>query len=409
MLTRLKNWLLGYLSISIRGTAPERFINLCCHRKLYIWNLTKNDDIYRFDISLKSYKNIKPVIKKTGLRPKILKKHGLPFLIHRYRKRTGFFIGLLLCCILVYLMSLYIWDIQISGGRKYTPEALLEYLEDTGIKAGVMKKRIDCSKIEEGIRLTYNDIGWVSAEIKGTQLIIKITETDMPAPIIEAERPSHMIAAKDAVIKSIITRTGTPLVKPGDVVRKGDIIVSGIVDVKDDFDVVIEKKPVIASANIRCSSYYDYYDSFPMERPVKVYSGRTKKRYCITILGNKIFLYKPRYSYNEYDIIVNEYNLHITDTFYLPFSYSSVLVREYEEESRRYNDEEAINLAGEKLRRYFDCLAEKEVKIIESNVAISIEGDRCIAKGRIFVEEPAWEYRAVDESEWRTEQADEPD
>ena len=85
----------------------------------------------------------------------------------------------------------------------------------------------------------------------------------MPAPIEEATAPSHMVATKDVVIKEIITRTGTPMVKPGDVVKKGDIMVSGILEVKDDFDGILERKPVIASADIVASSYYDYYDSFP--------------------------------------------------------------------------------------------------------------------------------------------------
>ena len=43
------------------------------------------------------------------------------------------------------------------------------------------------------------------------------------------------------------------MVKPGDVVRKGDILVSGIVEVTNDFGEIINKKPVIASADIECS------------------------------------------------------------------------------------------------------------------------------------------------------------
>ncbi len=42
----------------------------------------------------------------------------------------------------------------------------------------------------------------------------------MPAPVIRTTDPSHIVATKDAVIKEIITRSGTPMVKPGDVVKK---------------------------------------------------------------------------------------------------------------------------------------------------------------------------------------------
>ena len=77
------------------------------------------------------------------------------------------------------------------------------------------------------------------------------------------------------------------MVKPGDVVRKGDILVSGILDVTDDFGGVLNKKPVIASADIECSSYYDYYDSFPLTHMMRIFTDNKKTGYYITLLGKK--------------------------------------------------------------------------------------------------------------------------
>jgi similar to stage IV sporulation protein len=304
-------------------------------------------------------------------------------------------------------MSLYIWDISILGGSKHTPEAILKFLAINDIKAGIMKKSINGSKIEEDIRLGYSDIGWVSAEIKGTRLIIKITETNMPAPIIEPTAPSHMVATKEAIVKKIVTRTGTPLVKPGDVVRKGDILVSGVLDVMDDFGGVLDRKPVIASADIVCDSYYDYYDSFSLSHVVRIFTDNKKTGYYITLLGKKLFLYNPRYSYSMYDIIVNENTSKITDSFYLPFQYGTVTIREYFNQKNKYTEEEAVRIAKERLRRYFDKLADKGVYITKNNVTIDINNNVCISRGKLFVEEPAWEYRVVNESEWRSNQTDE--
>lgn len=407
MLKKLKHWLMGYLTVHISGTSPERFINLCSNRKIYIWNIVRANEKYKFNMTVKNYRKIKPIVKKTGLIPKIEKKHGLPFFIYRNRKRKGFFLGIILCAVLVYIMSLHIWDIEILGGSKYTPQALLKFLNDINIKPGIRKKYINGRKIEEEIRLAYDDIGWVSAEVKGTRLIIKITETNMPAPIIEATAPSHIVAAKDAVIKEIITRTGTPKVKPGDVVRKGDILVSGIVEIMDDFGGILNKKPVIASADIVCKSFYDYYDSFPLTHKVRIFTNNKKKGYYITLWGQKLFLYNPRYSYDMYDIIVNENTLHITDTFYLPLQYGTILVREYIEQDNRYTEDEAIEIAKSRIKRYFDKLGENNVNILNNNIKIYIKNDVCIAEGRIIVEEPGWEYKLIDESEWRIEQTDE--
>lgn len=407
MLIKLINWFRGILCVRIRGIAPERFINLCCNKKIYIWDLKRVDEDYQFHISIKNYKKLKPVAKKTGIVPKITCKIGFPFLMHRYRKRKGFFIGFFICVILVYIMSLYIWDISILGGSKYTPEAMVKFLNEQQIYTGILKNKVNCQEIEEEIRLAYNDIGWVSAEIKGTRLIIKITETNMPAPAEEAIAPSHIIATKNGIVKSIITRSGMPLVKEGDVVKKGDILVSGILTIKSDFDEILRNQPVVADADIICKSFYDYNDKMSLNYEDKIFSGKKKKGYYVSFDKKKLFLYNPRNSYDKYDIIVNENALHITSSFYLPFRYGTITTRDYTKTTKKYSQEEAFAIANSKLKRYFDSLTEKGVIITENNVKITIENNTCIAQGRILVEEPAWEYRTIQESEWRIEQTDE--
>ena len=117
-------------------------------------------------------------MKKTKTRPFIQKRFGLPFLLHRYRKRKVFAIGVVLCCAIVYIMSLFIWEISISGELKHTDESMLKFLKTNHVYMGIQKEKVDCPKIEEAIRAKYPDIGWVSAEIRGTRLLIKIKETD---------------------------------------------------------------------------------------------------------------------------------------------------------------------------------------------------------------------------------------
>ncbi len=407
MLTKLLNWFRGYLYVRIKGSSPERFINLCCNKKLFIWDLKQIDDEYRFHISIKNYKKLKPIAKKTGIIPRIIKKKGFPFFLYRNRKRKGFFVGLLMCVIIIYMMSLYIWNISIVGGSKYTTEAMVKFLSKNQVHTGMLQKKVDCQEIEETIRLAYKDIGWVSAEIRGTRLIIKITETNMPAPAKVAMSPSHMVATKDAIVEKIITRSGTPMVKPGDVVKKGDILVSGILAIKGDFDEIQRYQPVVADADIVCKSFYNYKESFSMIYHKRIYTGKSKKGYYFGIFGKKLFLYNPRNSYDKYDIITNENALHITDSFYLPFLYGSIKTREYSEEKYNYTKEEAVSLAKEHLNRYLDNLNKNKIKITDNNIQTTIENNECTTQGRILVEEPAWEYKTIQEDEWRIEQKDE--
>lgn len=409
MLIKLFQWLRGYLLIRMKGQSPERFINLCSNRYIYLWDLNHVEGEYEFRIMLKDYLKLKPIAKKTGTIPYIKKRYGLPFLIHKYKKRKGYLAGILLFCMILYILSLFIWDISVLGGHSYTPEAMLKFLKSNEIYIGLQKKNIDCAEIEELIRATYKDIGWVSAEIKGTRLIIKITETNMPAPAVTATENCHIIASKDCIITHIVTRTGTPKVEVGSVAKKGDILVSGVVDIIGDNETLIDRKPVIADADIIGKTFYNYKDKIPLNYVQKEYTGKSKTGYAASFLLKKINLYKPRIPYAKYDIIVDEFMLHLSDNFYLPASYSVVKYPEYNEIKKKYTNEEVTALANERLKRFLDRLVENDVLIVENNVKIAIEKNSCIATGKIVVEESVKDYKSIDDSEWRIIDTDESD
>jgi similar to stage IV sporulation protein len=409
MLLKLFRWFRGYLLIRMKGQSPERFINLCSNRFIYIWDLKHVNSTYEFKIMLKDYYNLKQIAKKTGTIPYIKKRFGFPFLLHKYRKRKGYAIGILLFCSILYILSLYIWDINILGGHSYTPEAMVKFLKSNDVYVGLQKKNIDCQEIEELIRGTYTDIGWVSAEIKGTRLIIKITETNMPSPAVTATEKCHIAASKDCIITEIITRTGTPLVEKGSVVKKGDILVSGVVDIIGDNDILIGKEPVIADADVIGKTFYDYKDSFSLNYTEKVYTGKMKKGYSLSLFLKKLNLYKPRIPYAKYDIIVDEFTLHLNDNFYLPISYEIKEYPEYDEVKKKYTKEDAVKVAEQKLQRYLKNLKEKDVTILENNVKITVKNNTCISQGNVIVNESVKQFKKIDDSEWRINNTDESD
>lgn len=407
MLLKALKWIRGYLLIRMKGQSPERFINLCSNWGLYIWNIRNVKGEYEFYITLRDYLKIKPIAKKTRTIPLIKKRYGLPFLMHKYKKRKGYVLGILMFSAIVYILSLYIWDISVLGGHSYTEESMVKFLRSNQIYAGLQKKEIHCQDIEELIRATYNDIGWVSAEVKGTRLIIKITETNMPTPAVTMTQPVHIVASKDCIITDIITRTGTALVEEGTVVKKGDILVSGVVDIIGDNDVLLEKKPVIADADVIGKTYYEYEDKFSMDYIDKQYTGNKKTGHVISVMLKKFNIYNPSIPYTKYDIIKEELMLHINDSFYLPISHTSISYVEYNEALKKYTEKEAITIAKKKLQRYFDNLIAKDVIIIENNVKITIDKNECISKGKIIVQESVKDYKTIEDNEWRIIETDE--
>ena len=87
----LESYLNGYVNIYVEGYFIERFINMCRLQKIYLWNIVKKNDIYlTVNIGIKDFKKIRKTAKKTKCKVGINRKKGLPFFLHRYKKRKFF-------------------------------------------------------------------------------------------------------------------------------------------------------------------------------------------------------------------------------------------------------------------------------------------------------------------------------
>ena len=404
MLVSLFRWIRGYLLVIIRGDSPERFFNLCSNHNIVIWGLSKTKEGFVFKMSIKDFFRLKPIVRKTKTRPFIMKRYGLPIYIHRYKKRKIFFLGLFIAALLVYYMSLYIWDVQITGQQSHTEETIVEYLKTEGIYAGIKKSNINCTKIEEMLRKKYEDVGWVSAEIRGTRLLIKITETNMPEPYVKPSGPCHLIADRDGLVIGMVTRVGTPKVSIGTVVRKGQILVSGIVEIKGDDQTVIRRGAVIADADIIIKTYYNYKDKLELAYNDKIYTGNSNHYYSLFLFGHEFYLLNPFKDYDKYkyyEHLVSERDVRLNENFYLPIKWSSITNQEYELVKKTYTEEEALSLATKKLNLYISRLEEQGVKIIENNVQFTLSNKEIVASGKLIVEQKIRNTIPVSEDETR--------
>ncbi len=411
MLKRLIRWLFGYLYITLKGDYPEHFMNLCENRNILLWGIAcKNNQCSCF-IKLKEYRTLKDIARKTKTVPYIKRRYGFPFFIKNVSKRKVYFIGILLFGILVFTMSRYIWDISIEGGYKHTPEQLLAYLNSNGVYSGCKIKDIDCPKIEEDIRRDFNDIGWVSAQIKGTRLIINIVETEVPILITSKRKTqlssANIIATSDGIITSMIVRSGVPKVGIGSVVRKGEILVSGVIPVIGDDGNTIMNKMVVADADISLKSYIDYDYSFSMNYQTKQYTQNQKTGYQLDFRNKKIFYVGSSNSYEHYDIIKDIKTLKLGPNFYLPIKITKIDLYEYTPINATYTESEAFMKANSILLRYLEILKKNGTTIIENQVESKIMNGVCKSLGKIVIISDTWGYKEIKDDEWRILETDE--
>lgn len=384
-------FLQGYVRVRLIGYAPERFINLCSKHNILIWNLEFKDEAYELCISVKGFRELKPILRKTKTRIYILSRHGLPFYVHRYRKRKIFFFGIALCAFALYVMSLFIWNIEVEGNLHRTDSTIIQFLEENHVYHGIRKSKLDCSKLEELLRSQYDDVIWASVKIQGTRLLIDIQEnlvTNQAAEAVTENTPSDLVADKDAVIFSIVTRAGTPYVKKDSAVVKGDMLVEGKIPIYNDSGELIHYQLCRSDADILASASYFYEDVFSMEYEDKIFTGKEKKNYALLIFQKQIRVPWKKQTFPSYDRITTESPLKLGESFYLPIVLCKEVTKEYTLEKATYSETEAEALAKKKVAEFCRKLKEKGARILEEHIEIVTENGSCQASGEIKVVEP---------------------
>ncbi|TCS82860.1 hypothetical protein EDD59_101271 [Muricomes intestini] len=405
MIQSIIRYMRGYVKIRVEGYSPERFLNLCRHHQIYIWGLTPCGNAYELYMSLKGFRKLRPIVRKTHTRVVLISRVGLPFFIYKYRKRKLFFLSFFLCMGLLYLYSSFIWDIHFEGNEKWTNETLLEFLETKNVAPHMPKSKVDCAQIVKDIRKEYDDIVWVSASIDGSRLNIQIKENEdtfredgedktvSPAKGVDAqsqedtEQPKDLIASKDGVITSIITRTGVPQVHEGDTVSKGDILVSGRVEVVNDSLEVVGYQYQKADADIFADTQMHYKDTISTKYKKKYYEKSKRYQYYVKIGSWFVDLGTLKNNYKEWDLRTNEHQLKLGENFYLPISYGSKVIKSYTPKEKTYTKEEIQKQLTENFEQFSKRLQEKGIQIKENSVKIHIGQNEASATGELFLNE----------------------
>ncbi|MCD8241974.1 MAG: sporulation protein YqfD, partial [Lachnospiraceae bacterium] len=367
MLTRILKFLKGYVRIRLSGYAPERFFNLCGHHGIVLWDVRFIGTEYEMCVSVGGFRSLRPLVRKTRTRVVILERHGLPFLLHRYRKRKIFTLGALGAFVLLRVLSLFIWNIHIEGNNSLSDDEILRYLTEINIVHGMQKSTVQGSEIEAALREYFPEITWTSVEVKGTRLIVHVKESEEGETSknveIEDESPADLVATRAGTVVSMIVRSGTPAVQEGASVEAGDVLVASRVEVCNDDGEVANVSFVHAAADIAIRYEEHYESSFPMQYEKKIYTGCRWLSFYMNFGNHRFTFALPGASFSQFDVITAEVPLKLTENFYLPLTFGKNTVQEYENTDAVYTEEEATVRAEEELALFFEKLSIKGLQI----------------------------------------------
>ena len=335
--------------IKAKGFAVGRFLNLAAVRGVAFWDVSQEGASMCLKAPRSSMTILEACAEKTGCTLEVLAWGGLPHLLGRLHGRQAWTAGVFLFAAGLYLLSSFIWMIEVEGNARLEKQQILTACKEMGLYPGAWKPAVDTEAVTEGLLQGFSDLSWVSVGIQGTDVTIRVAETIEKTEQIDKQTPTDVVASADGVILQITAERGTPLVQAGDVVRKGDVLISSALPIGVDGEIQ-HTDYTAAEGTVTARIWQRMTEEMPLQYEEIQYTGTEAENHTLLIKGQEWDIIHPDSAVQWEKESVWEKPLAIGD-FTIPLRWKKEIWRSYECLQKERTVEEAKMLLEEILRK----------------------------------------------------------
>lgn len=303
---RLLQFILGYIVISARGQGVERLVNLAVSRGILLWDLQTFKDKTVFRTYPDNFFLLRPLSRKARCSLRVEKKRGFPFLWARLKKRRGLLVGFFLFVLILYVLSNFIWFIEIKGHDKVPEEVILATARELDLVPGALKRNLDLPALEMEFLLVCRELSWVGLQTQGTKLTIEVAEKIVSLKDVRGIT-SDLVASRDGLIEDVLTLVGEAKVVPGETVTKGQLLISGTLageqagsrpDEVTEEGVVL--KNVRARGEVWARVWYEFFSTVSLVEIVREKTGQLATGFSLRFDDRKVRFGQKSSPYRNY-------------------------------------------------------------------------------------------------------------
>lgn len=303
-MNKLSKYKSGIITVKIQCHMPEKFINLLWKKGLSLRYIRKESiTSIVFDMYLKDYDYVEEAAKRIDGKIMIVRRKGSSFVVIKAKKRITFLLGVLFFICIIYYLSTFIWGIDISTDGNISPYETRTRLYEYGIRSGLKKSNLDVTKLEEKFNKDYDDVMWIKARIQGSSLKISIAGRQSPPNIVSDVTPCDLVALRDGEVVRVYTTAGTAVVKTGDIIKKGQLLIKGTQG-KEGMEYAVHSK-----GDVIAKTFYEDSKTIAIKGVEIKRTGNKIVRYYIVLNGKKIYLKNNVNKFKNYDKIVHNNTL----------------------------------------------------------------------------------------------------
>ena len=225
----------------------------------------------------------------------VIKYYGFKKIKYLFLKYKDYFLSSIIGLLMIIILSNITFKIDIIHNDKDVRQLIKNELKNNNIKelykTPSYKKRLLVKK--RILKENKDKIEWLEIEDIGTKYVVKVEQRKKNKKEKQCSNRS-IVAKKDAMILSIEAEEGEVVKKKLDYVKKGDVIISGLIYNKED---------IVSKRCARGKVYGEIWYKVNLELPKKYYeekvTGKTKKQIDIRFLNKRYTLFNKFKTYKR--------------------------------------------------------------------------------------------------------------
>jgi similar to stage IV sporulation protein len=378
----------GIITVKLQGARPEKIINMALARGIFLWDVKKEQDFMSFRIRSSGYDALKSLADEHAYSVEVLHRRGLPFMKSTIKRRLAFLGGALGFILALYILSSFVWFINVKGNERIDDKEILDAAQRYGVYQGAAKWNFSRSDAEEAILREIKDLTYIKIDIRGVKAHIEVVEKIIPGD--EIKGPCNLLASQAGVIEEIIVLDGQARVKEGDAVAKGDLLISGLVIpeanpyMPPEASHTLNPYLVRARGIVKARVWIEGYGECSFYQESRVFTGRKEHRIYLDTPWNEFKIFGD--DKIEFTLYQSSEKINIINTPWGCFQLSKVLLQEERLEKKQYTEDEARQIAEKKALEILQKKLDKSETISHPKIEVLSAPSESVMRVKAAVE-----------------------
>ena len=263
----------GDVRLRIRGLMPEKLAERALEQGITFRRLSVGDDhILTVEVGERDARRLLRLCRRFSIPAEVISRRGGSAVRQWLRRRWTLAVGVALAAALCALALGRLWRVEVrftgDAARRGDAEAILEWLEDRGIRPGIPRD-IDTTTLSDELLSGLDGLSYAAARVRGVVLQIEAAPEVEAPEVYDVDEPRDLYADRAGIVLSVNAEAGEACVKPGDTVQRGQLVIRGAEKVSRDAD-----RPIAALGQVVIRAWVEGHAQGPLRSEQVRYTGR---------------------------------------------------------------------------------------------------------------------------------------